>query len=84
MYFFVSILCFQRRLGIKSSDIDDFLNRATAVEEAIKGMRDGTVDPANVKIDGIDTEEELQEKAVSFINNTHKCISNNKLLTISD
>ncbi|CAM9252279.1 unnamed protein product, partial [Ectocarpus fasciculatus] len=51
-----------KRLGIKDSDIDDFLSKADAVEAAIKGMRDGTVDPATVKIEGIDSDEEKAEK----------------------
>jgi tetratricopeptide (TPR) repeat protein len=33
------------------------------VEAAIRGMRDGTVDPDTIKIEGIDTDEEIAEKA---------------------
>jgi uncharacterized alkaline shock family protein YloU len=51
-------------LGFGNDDIDEFLAKATAVEEAIKGMRDGTVDPLSVKIAGIETEEEKREKEV--------------------
>lgn len=58
------LLPLQKRLGFGNNEIDDFLAKATAVEEAIKGMRDGTVDPATVKIEGIETDEERLEKEV--------------------
>jgi hypothetical protein len=54
----------QRRTGIKSSDIDDFTRKASEVEAAIKGMLEGSVNPADVKIEGIDTPEEIAEKEV--------------------
>lgn len=49
-------------MGIKKGEIEDFLSKAEAVEAAIKGMRDGTVDPNNIKIEGIDSPEEIAEK----------------------
>jgi hypothetical protein len=51
---------------VKNSDIDDFIARANAVDEAIKGMRDGTVNPDTIKIEGIDcdTMEVKAEKEV--------------------
>jgi hypothetical protein len=55
----------QKRLGFKDDDIDDFLSKATAVEEAIKGLRDGTLDPKCIKIAGIDTEDEIREREVA-------------------
>lgn len=48
------LLDFEKRTGIKNSDIDEFLAKANAVDEAIRGMREGTVDPDSIKIDGID------------------------------
>lgn len=57
----------QKRTGVKDSDIDDFVARANAVDAAIRGMRDGTVDPDKIKIEGIDcdTQEVREEKEVS-------------------
>lgn len=52
----------ERRTGVKNSDIDDFNDKASAVHDAIQGMLNGTLDPKDVKIDGIDTEEEIIEK----------------------
>lgn len=57
------LLDFERRTGVKNSDIDEFLRKASAVEEAVKGLRDGTVDPENLKVEGIETEEEKKQKA---------------------
>jgi hypothetical protein len=53
----------EKRTGIKDRDIDVFLEKASAVEAAIKGMVDGTVDPSSVKIKGIKSEEEIAEDA---------------------
>ena len=54
---------------MKDADIDDFIARANAVDEAIKGMRDGTVDPDKIQIEGIDcdTEDVRAEKEVRSI-----------------
>lgn len=54
----------QKRTGISDGDISDFLSKATAVEEAVRALRDGTVDPENLKVEGIETEEEKREKEV--------------------
>lgn len=65
---------------MKNSDIDDFIARANAVDEAIKGMRDGTVNPDTIKIDGIDcdTQEVKDEKEVQMqivvVCNTVACL----------
>lgn len=59
-----NLLNLERRTGVKNEDIDAFIVKANAVDEAIRGMRDGTVDPATIKIDGIDcdTMEVKEEK----------------------
>ena len=63
MFIIISIL--QRRTGVKNEDIDDFLSKASAVEAAIKGLKDGSIDPNNMpKIAGIETDEEKAEKEV--------------------
>jgi hypothetical protein len=57
---------FQKRTGIKENEIEDFLRKANAVQEAVQGMRDGTVNPDTIKIEGIDTDEEKKEKEVRY------------------
>ena len=53
----------ERRTGVKDVDIDDFLSKASAVEDAVRGLRDGSIDPNNMpKIAGIKTEEEKAEE----------------------
>ena len=53
----------ERRTGIQNDDIDDFIRKADEVDAAIKGLRDGTIDPTKeIKIAGIETEEEKAEK----------------------
>lgn len=61
-------ICVQKRTGIKDSEIDDFVSKANAVDAAIRGMRDGTVDPDKIQIDGVDCDsvEVREEKEVSF------------------
>jgi hypothetical protein len=66
-----SFLDINKRTGTNQADVDDFIRKATAVEEAVRAMRDGTVNPEDVKIDGIDTEEEKQEKEVIIISYFH-------------
>ena len=46
------LLNIEKRTGIKDADIDKFVDKASAVEAAIKGMIDGTVDPNKIKIKG--------------------------------
>ncbi len=58
-----SLLNIEKRTGIKDRDIDGFLEKASAVEAAIKGMVDGTVDPSSIKIKGIKSEDEIAEDA---------------------
>eukprot|EP01031_Cornospumella_fuschlensis_P037336 gene37336-45329_t len=57
-----ALLDIERRTGIKNEDIDDFTRKASDIQAAIKGLMDGTLNPEDVKIDGIDTEEEIQRK----------------------
>lgn len=38
--------------------------QATDVEAAIKGLMDGTLDPKDIRIEGIESEEEAREKEV--------------------
>ena len=66
VYNLCCLVFWQRRTGIKNDDIDDFLAKANAVDEAIRGMRDGKVNPDDIKIDGLDcdTEEQKAEKEV--------------------
>ena len=62
---FIIIAVFQRRTGVKNEDIEDFLSKASAVEAAIKGLKDGSIDPNKMpKIAGIETDEEKAEKEV--------------------
>lgn len=49
---------------MKDDDIDDFNRKVDDVQKAIKGLLDGTVDPTQVKIDGIESEEEKKLKEV--------------------
>ena len=56
------LLNIEKRTGIKDADIDKFVDKASAVEAAIKGMIDGTVDPNTIKIKGIKSDEELAEE----------------------
>jgi len=56
-------LDFETRTGVKSADIDSFLAKATAVQDAIQGLKDGTLDPSKeIKIAGIETESEKKAK----------------------
>ena len=58
-----SFLDIEKRTGVKNSEIDDFIEKASAVEDAIKGLRDGSLDPSNMpKIKGIKTKEEEEEE----------------------
>lgn len=55
----------QKRTGVKDTDIDDFLEKAAAVEAAVLGLKNGTIDPNNMpRIAGIETDEEKAEKEV--------------------
>jgi hypothetical protein len=57
-------LDFESRTGVKDADIDSFLAKATAVQDAIKGLKEGTLDPSKeIKIEGIETESEKKAKA---------------------
>lgn len=53
----------EKRTGIANDDIDDFIRKADEVDAAIKGLRDGTIDPTKeIKIAGIESVEEKAEK----------------------
>eukprot|EP01036_Dinobryon_divergens_P015059 gene15059-20366_t len=52
----------RKKESVKDQDIDSFLDKVNAVDDAIKGMIDGTIDPATVKIEGIETEDEKNER----------------------
>ncbi len=53
------LLNIEKRTGIKDADIDKFVDKASAVEAAIKGMIDGTVDPNTIKIKGIKVTKDI-------------------------
>ena len=57
-----NFLNLEKRTGVKDDDIEDFLRKAGDVEAAIKGLRDGTIDPTEeIKIAGIESPEEIAE-----------------------
>ena len=57
------LLNLERRTGVRNEDIDAFVKKASALEEAIRGLRDGTVLPDDIHIDGIDCDsEEVKEQ----------------------
>lgn len=56
----------QRRTGVKDGDISDFERKVNDVEKAIKGMLDGSIKPEDVKVEGIESEEEKIQKQVTF------------------
>eukprot|EP00607_Mallomonas_marina_P007394 CAMPEP_0182420456 /NCGR_PEP_ID=MMETSP1167-20130531/5277_1 /TAXON_ID=2988 /ORGANISM="Mallomonas Sp, Strain CCMP3275" /LENGTH=975 /DNA_ID=CAMNT_0024596427 /DNA_START=14 /DNA_END=2941 /DNA_ORIENTATION=- len=58
-----NILNLEERTGIKDDDINEFLKKVDAVDDAIKGMVSGTVKPEDVRIEGVLTEEEKAEIA---------------------
>lgn len=62
-----SFLDINKRNKTNQADVDDFIRKATAVEEAVRAMREGTMNPEDIKIEGIDSEEEKQEKEVYSI-----------------
>ena len=51
---------------MKNDDIDDFSRKATEVHDAIKGLLDGSIQADDIKIEGIETEEEVLKKKVTF------------------
>ena len=53
-----SLLNFEKRTGVKDDDIDDFIRKASAVEDAIKGMMEGKVAPEDIKIQGLESDED--------------------------
>ena len=64
------LLNLERRTGVRNEEIDDFVRKATALEEAIRGLRDGTLDLKDVRIEGIDcdSEEVKAQKEVYHMN----------------
>lgn len=61
----MAMLDMEKRTGVKNSEIDDFLKKATALESAISGISDGSLDPDKVSLKkyGILTAEEEAEEA---------------------
>ena len=58
---------------MKNADIDEFVEKASAVEALVKGLKEGTVDPDKMpKVAGIETEEERIEREVSMKWSTFK------------
>lgn len=56
----------QRRTGVKDTDISDFERKVSDVEKAIKGMMDGSIKPEDVRVEGIESEEEKLQKQVLY------------------
>ena len=53
----------EKRTGVKNAEVEEFIEKANAVEQAIRGLRDGSLDPNNMpKIKGIKTQEEEEEE----------------------
>lgn len=50
---------------ISRDEIDDFARKAEEVQKAIKDMMDGKIRPEDIKIEGIESEEEKAQKEVS-------------------
>ncbi len=57
-----NLLNLERRTGIKNDDIEDFARKADDVQRAIEGMMRGELRPEDVKIAGIESEEEKTQK----------------------
>ena len=60
----MALLDMEKRTGVSNSDIDRFISKTSEVENLIKGMKDGTIDPDDKRIRrklGIKTEEELSQ-----------------------
>ncbi len=57
-----NLLNLEKRTGVKNADIDDFTRKAADVQNAIRDMLDGKIEPEDVKIDGIDSPEETARK----------------------
>ena len=51
-----------RKMGAGNADIDAFLAKVNATESLIQGMKDGTLDPKDVRVPGELTPEEKAEK----------------------
>jgi tetratricopeptide (TPR) repeat protein len=61
------LLNFERRTGVKDSEIDEFTAKADAVQKAIQAMMRGEIAPEDVKIEGIDTDEEIRQKEIDRV-----------------
>lgn len=66
-----SLLDIEKRTNVGNDDIADFVRKATAVEEAVRALRNGEIAPEDVKVEGIDTEEEKAEKEVRCIHHIY-------------
>ena len=60
----MAMLDIERRTGIKNSDVDDFVKKTTAVQDAIASLVKGDVDPSKISLKkyGILTEMEQKEE----------------------
>ena len=47
---FDGLLNFEKRTGVKDKELEDFLSKVDGVQAAIKGMRDGSLDPDKVRV----------------------------------
>ena len=56
-----ALLDFEKRTGVKDSDIDDFLSKVDGIQAQLNGLVDGSIKPEDVKVDGVHTQEELDE-----------------------
>lgn len=56
------LLNLERRTGVKNGDIEDFERKVDDVQAAIKALAAGTIKPEDVKIEGIETEEDILKK----------------------
>lgn len=58
-----AMLDLEKRTGVKDVDINEFIEKASAVEAAVRGIKEGTIDLDCVpKIPGIKTPEEIGEE----------------------
>ena len=60
----MAMLDLERRTGVKNSDVDDFVKKTDALQQAISGIVSGELDPAKVSLKkyGILTEQEQAEE----------------------
>ncbi len=52
---------------MRDDDIDCFIDKVDAVNAAIKDMKDGKIDPKNIRVKGIPTDEERKQMEIQRI-----------------